>query len=236
MTRRTLPGPGFTLIELLIVVAIIAILAAIAVPNFLEAQTRSKVSRAHSDMRTMATAIQAFRTDHLDYPVGTDDPGNMPARIEQHFRQSRVIAGSTTADPFAYYTFRTVNIPDSVEGHGLTTPIAYISSIPTDPFSSAPGFIWYSYREGRDGDRTGYIITSFGPDGDDLENGGKNNDCGDLAAVLCGRHGDISEVHALPGSGRFVADLSTRLARLAETTYDPTNGTVSSGDLWRIGP
>jgi len=42
--------PAFTLIELLIVVAIIAILSAIAVPNFLEAQTRSKVSRTQADM------------------------------------------------------------------------------------------------------------------------------------------------------------------------------------------
>src|SRR5205823_11982886 len=55
---------GFTLIELLIVVAIIAILAAIAVPNFLEAQTRSKVSRAKSDMRTMATTIEAYYIDY----------------------------------------------------------------------------------------------------------------------------------------------------------------------------
>jgi prepilin-type N-terminal cleavage/methylation domain-containing protein len=54
---------AFTLIELLIVVAIIAILAAIAVPNFLEAQTRAKVSRVKSDMKAIATSYEIFRTD-----------------------------------------------------------------------------------------------------------------------------------------------------------------------------
>jgi type II secretion system protein G len=61
---------GFTLIELLIVVAIIAILAAIAVPNFLEAQVRSKVSRGKSDMRSMSVALEAYRIDSNAYPYG----------------------------------------------------------------------------------------------------------------------------------------------------------------------
>jgi prepilin-type N-terminal cleavage/methylation domain-containing protein len=59
---------GFTLIELLIVVAIIAILAAIAVPNFLEAQTRSKVSRVRADLRTIATGLEAYVVDSTAYP------------------------------------------------------------------------------------------------------------------------------------------------------------------------
>lgn len=61
---------GFTLIELLIVVAIIGILAAIAVPNFLNAQIRAKVARTMSDIRSMATALEMYSTDKGTYPPG----------------------------------------------------------------------------------------------------------------------------------------------------------------------
>ena len=67
------PPRGFTLIELLIVVAIIAILALIAVPNFLEAQVRAKVSRVVSDLRTVATAVEAYAVDVNDYPRNFED-------------------------------------------------------------------------------------------------------------------------------------------------------------------
>lgn len=59
---------GFTLIELLIVVAIIGILAAIAVPNFLNAQLRAKIARVQGDLKAMKTAIEMYRTDNQGYP------------------------------------------------------------------------------------------------------------------------------------------------------------------------
>lgn len=63
---------GFTLIELLIVVAIIGILAAIAVPNFLNAQLRAKVARVVSDMKAVAMAEEQYRMDRGQYTYDGD--------------------------------------------------------------------------------------------------------------------------------------------------------------------
>jgi len=166
--RRT----AFTLIELLIVVAIIAILALIAVPNFLEAQTRAKVSRVKSDMRTVAVAWDAYHVDWNCYP--RDQDNTVAHATEFGLRQ-------------------------------VTTPIAYITSIPSDPFYSDPT------REDQPSFEIAsavatleiydcYCIFSMGPDHDD----------------------DFSSNDEWPATGSLWA-------------YDPTNGTVSRGDLLRFG-
>jgi type II secretion system protein G len=112
---------AFTLIELLIVVAIIAILAAIAVPNFLEAQTRAKVSKAKADMSSIGTALETYRLDYKSYP---------PARS--------FCAG--LMDSIGDYNMCPMEV---------TTPIGYISSRPSDVFNPkynykyiSPGFGW----------------------------------------------------------------------------------------------
>jgi len=91
---------AFTLIELLIVVAIIAILAAIAVPNFLEAQMRAKVCRVKADFRAIITACEAYRVDENNYPHCFQ--GGNGAWIQ----------------------------PPILRLFVLTTPVAYIASIP----------------------------------------------------------------------------------------------------------
>ena len=106
---------AFTLIELLIVIAIIAILALIAVPNFLEAQVRAKVSRCYADMRTIATATEAYTVDWGRPPIGNKeaDPGegaNPPPSWGQFGRTMR-----------AYIQ--------------MTTPVAYLSTVPKDYFN-----------------------------------------------------------------------------------------------------
>ena len=70
MIRRK--NKGFTLIELLIVVAIIGIIAAIAIPNLLNAIDRGKQKRTMADLRSLGTAVESYSIDNNQYPVAAD--------------------------------------------------------------------------------------------------------------------------------------------------------------------
>ncbi len=224
---------GFTLIELLIVVAIIAILAAIAVPNFLEAQTRAKVSRALSDMRSIATAVEAYTVDSTKAPAAVQFSGN----------SLRILFGGIPAG-------------------SITTPIAYMTSIPSDPFGS---FINFSTNArageapfGYDRGGFGFQSSSEFPDGPfDLKTTSDATGTGfvvqlpsDFASGLTA-NGPVNvqtrDVNASPLRWALWSigpsdDLppsrpgdSARSRYVVDGRYDPTNGTVSAGYILRYG-
>ncbi|HEY7160616.1 MAG TPA: prepilin-type N-terminal cleavage/methylation domain-containing protein [Acidobacteriota bacterium] len=80
--RIRLNKKGFTLIELLIVVAIIGIIAAIAIPNLLNAIQRGKQKRTMADMRAVGTAVEAFAVDNNRYPDDASSVSNITDDIE----------------------------------------------------------------------------------------------------------------------------------------------------------
>ncbi len=204
---------AFTLIELLIVVAIISILAAIAVPNFLEAQVRAKVSRVKADQRTMTTAIESYRVDNNRLPLRRDMDGyGTPSAI---------------AWPFPPLAEKGTYLPV------LTTPVAYITTIPYDIFNrpvlAAPpngdnSCAWIDYwdevqtqnwlrvqKNNTTYDANGnYLIVSVGPDQ------------------------YMGVVKAYESGSRWNYPTEQPATRLtSKLFYDPTNGTISTGNIYR---
>jgi len=259
---------AFTLIELLIVVAIISILAAIFVPNFLEAQIRSKMAVTQDDLHSLATALEAYWIEQRAYPPNLvkmvlveppapgkpGDPGIFwAARIEAadgkwlcETSQSAILRMGKIPQPAAVrarpelespqlYIPRPSECPLFYNGaalYHLTTPVPYIGSFPRDLFYPwGAGGHWYrppavfsapdptalpSWDLDSQRPYAYYNLTEMARDG--------------VALPMFGR--TVTYVVLSPGP-RLQA-MFTDPAR-PPTPYDPTNGTVSDGDVILAG-
>jgi type II secretion system protein G len=190
---------GFTLIELLIVIAIILILIAIALPNFLEAQIRARVTKARGEIRTLATALESYAIDFRIYP-GRSSPDWANRRRDE--------VGLTW----------------------LTSPIAYITSMPDDPFPTT--YDINDPSQERDGPWS-YLMT-----GVDTEPLGELYDYRPLHPhgggflrmyVLFSAGPDHPRLEVDPEGGNCATSGGPY------ASYTPTNGTKSRGDLWLWG-
>lgn len=206
---------AFTLIELLIVVAIIAILAAIAVPNFLEAQTRAKVSRVKADMRSVSTANETYAIDNNMY-------------LFQN-RQSRALSLNAGSDPVF---------------ERLTTPVSYLSSALSfkSPFKSTgvlqgddltqyaaypenqreiSQIYWYCARN--NGNAAGSGSAQWGRT--------------DPKPVWYFTHsaGPAGRQYGMNDASRQMDDTPAGQQLARSAMYDATNGTISAGGIFRVG-
>lgn len=110
---------AFTLIELLVVVGILSILATIALPNFLQAQTRAKVSRVKSDMRTLATALETYAALNNKYPRRHNFTSDPASHLETFNDSPYIVPPSKTK-------MQDLSV--------LTTPVPFLTSLPIDVF------------------------------------------------------------------------------------------------------
>ena len=213
---------AFTLIELLIVVAIIAILAAIAVPNFLEAQVRAKVSRAKADMRSISTGLESYHIDQNAYMKGNTESWALSF-------------GSSLPGMKPVLEL-------------LTTPIAYMSSGASyvDPFEGTNTYFGPNLGQNeviqdvaaargvQPGSQPNRVYRYIARNITNTAMLGQANDNAKAVWYLLESCGPDRHYHRMGNALNYDA-LPARFVQLSKTLYDPTNGTVSRGSIWRGG-
>lgn len=207
MTRR-----GFKMMELLCSIAVIATLAAIGVPNFLEAQVRARVARTHQDMAALSAGLFAYQADWREWPASR--PEVRDALL--HFDTAPRLGPHTGPLPPEGRTASNAIASSGFDLHVLTSPVAYTSSIlATD-----------SSVSGTHGSHTGWMPYAYVrfEDWHPLLTPEQIRDHRQDWMLLSGGADD-----PLEGFGGFHPG---NLLREPFIAYDPTNGTVSAGDIF----
>lgn len=140
-TFRRRAVQGFTLIELLIVVIIIAILAAIAIPQFSNTSGDAQESASIANLTTMRSAVELYRTQHNGRYPSRAPTGEAPAAACPNTGAGSVVDNNTN-------TFRDqLTRFSSASGHTCTTAVAgyiygpYLRAIPTEPVTNSAAVV-----------------------------------------------------------------------------------------------
>jgi type IV pilus assembly protein PilA len=164
---RVLRKRGFTLIELMIVVAIIGILAAIAIPNFIRFQARSKQGEAKSNLKSLFTSQKSYYQEHDAFRTNVKEIGFAPERGNRYIYRNNggctsmlLRTGVTEStgplfDCITVDTFKFQNAGSAPAFSGNLLPVAAEGVAPAE--SACPGCEFMASASGNiDNDTTGF--------------------------------------------------------------------------------
>lgn len=205
--KKQMRKEGFTMIELLIVIAIITVITAIAVPNLISANVKAKVKGIKAEMGSIAIALEDYRMDEGDYPIDPEHTGSG-------------YGADVIAKP-------NIDIDDPTDAIGLGQLVfpmgaidsVYLYRIPDDPFNDGGEEEWNGTSGAHDNHYSYFTADASGA--------ASSSEAKYWALVSYGPDKDLDITSY--SDARDAYDNGTDL-------YDPDSGITSNGDIVIIGP